>query len=195
MKTIRLMTAAVFALFVGATSLAAQETPAPGGDEEAPTHDWEFALSPTEHALGASGTVLVTRGDPTTFVVRVEELPSVDEFDVEDRDLNAFTVWIVPSRERVAESTLAGILTIDPETGVGTFEGTTELETFGIAVTATPDGAPETLTGLPVLTGIPVQAETPPTPAETPVPSPPGEVQPEAADPVPPEEPSEKQPQ
>lgn len=129
----------------------APETP----DEVASTHDWEFVLQPNDKAPDATATVMVTEGDPTnTFVVEVSGLPSVDDLDEETRDVNAYTVWIAPSRDRVQESTLAGALSVDPE-GKAIFEGTTELDTFGILILATENGAPESLGGVPVLTGIP----------------------------------------
>lgn len=130
------------------------------------THDWEFALQATQHAPNGAGVVKVTEDDTgQTLVVEVEGLPLVDELDQEDRDVNAYTVWIVPSKERVKESTLAGVVTVGPE-GTGSFESTTSLETFGIIVTATPDGAPEAISGVPVLTGIPVTSAPPAAPAE-----------------------------
>lgn len=130
------------------------------------THDWEFALQPTQHAPGGAGVVKVTEGDAgQALVVEVEGLPLIDELDQEDRDVNAYTVWIVPSKERVKESTLAGVVTVGPE-GTGAFESTTSLETFGIIVTATPDGAPEAISGVPVLTGIPVTSTPPAAPAD-----------------------------
>ncbi len=141
--------------------------PAPEAEEEVvSTHDWEFALQPTQHAPGGAGVVKVTEGDAGQgLVVEVEGLPLIDELDQEDRDVNAYTVWIVPSKERVKESTLAGVVTVGPE-GTGAFESTTSLETFGIIVTATPDGAPEAISGVPVLTGIPVTTAPPAAPAE-----------------------------
>lgn len=129
----------------------APETP----DEVASAHDWEFVLQPNEKAPDATATVMVTEGDPAnTFVVEVSGLPAVDELDEETRDVNAYTVWIAPSRDRVQESTLVGSLTVDPE-GKAIFEGTTELDTFGILILATENGAPESLSGVPILTGIP----------------------------------------
>ena len=129
----------------------APETP----DEVASTHDWEFVLQPNDKAPDATATVMVTEGDPTnTFVVEVSGLPPVDDLDEETRDVNAYTVWIAPDRNRVQESTLAGALSVDPE-GKAIFEGTTELDTFGILILATENGAPESLGGVPVLTGIP----------------------------------------
>ncbi len=134
-------------------------------EEVVSTHDWEFALQPTQHAPSGAGVVKVTEGDAgQALVVEVEGLPLIDELDQEDRDVNAYTVWIVPSKERVKESTLAGVVTVGPE-GTGAFESTTALETFGIIVTATPDGAPEAISGVPVLTGIPVTSAPPAAPA------------------------------
>ncbi len=137
----------------------AEETAEAVEDEEpvVEQHDWEFALSATESGAGASGEVQVTEGESgRTFVVEVAGLPQVDQLDQPGRDVNAYTVWVVPSKERVAEATLAGVLTADPESGEGAFEGTTPLATFGVIVTATEDGAPERIGGVPVLTGIPV---------------------------------------
>jgi len=135
-------------------------------EEVVATHDWEFALQPTEHAPGGAGVVKVTEGEAgQALLVEVEGLPLIDEFDQEDRDVNAYTVWIVPSKERVKESTLAGVVTVGPE-GTGAFESTTALETFGIIVTATPDGAPEAISGVPILTGIPVTSAPPAAPVE-----------------------------
>lgn len=165
-----------------------------------PTHDWEFALSPTEKAAGASGTVKVTNDDGAqTFVVETTGLPMVDSLDQEGKDVNAFTVWVVPSKDRVPESTLAGVLTIDPETGAGTLEATTDLTSFGVIVSATADGAPARIGGVPVLTGIPVQSQVQPEPeaGETPAsepeageaPAPEAPQTPEVPEPV--EEPAE----
>lgn len=130
--------------------------------EAVPTHDWEFALAPTEAVPAATGVVKVTEGDGgNAFVVEASGLPTVDSLDQEGRDVNAYTVWVVPSKDKVLESSLAGILTLDPEGGEGRFEGSTDREMFGIVVSATPDGAPARITGTPVLTGIPVQATVP----------------------------------
>jgi hypothetical protein len=65
-----------------------------------------------------------------------------DSLDDETRDVNAYTVWVVPGKDKVAESRMAGVLTVSPE-GTGRLEGDDGLETFGLIVTATPDGAPE----------------------------------------------------
>jgi hypothetical protein len=139
---------------------------AEAADAAQPAHDWEFALAPTEKAPGASATVMVVDGEPgSDFTVVVSGLPAVDELDAEDQDVNAYTVWIVPGKDKVNESELAGVLTVSPE-GTGRLEAQTDLETFGVIVTATPDGAPTQLSGVPVLTGIPVQADAPPEVAE-----------------------------
>ena len=131
-----------------------------------PEHDWEFALAPTEKAPGASATVMVVDGEQgSDFTVVVTGLPAVDELDAENADVNAYTVWIVPGKDKVNESELAGVLTVSPE-GTGRLEAETELETFGVIVTATPDGAPTQISGVPVLTGIPGQADAPPEAAE-----------------------------
>ncbi|MGH7566386.1 MAG: hypothetical protein ACREK2_06115, partial [Gemmatimonadota bacterium] len=187
-----LILAGAFALLASAGSLAAQEadTTAPaveppaveepavevpaaeGADEPAPVteaqpeHDWEFALAATDKAPGASATVMVVDSEQgSNFVLVANGLPVVDSFDEENRDVNAYTVWVVPGKEKVAESQLAGILTVSPE-GTGRLEAETDLKTFGVIVAATPDGAPQQIGGVPVLTGIPVQADTPPEAAE-----------------------------
>lgn len=122
------------------------------------THDWEFALAATDKAPGASATVMVDESEGgSDFVLVASGLPLVDSFDAENQDVNAYTVWVVPSKDKVAESEFAGVLTVSPE-GTGRLEAETDLETFGIVVTATADGAPERIGGVPVLTGIPVQA-------------------------------------
>src|SRR5688500_14506942 len=139
---------------------------AEAADAAQPAHDWEFALAPTEKAPGASATVMVVDGEPgSDFTLVVSGLPAVDELDAEDQDVSAYTVWIVPGKDKVNESELAGVLTVSPE-GTGRLEAQTDLETFGVIVTATPDGAPTQLSGVPVLTGIPVQADAPPEVAE-----------------------------
>ncbi|HET6362781.1 MAG TPA: hypothetical protein VFH11_12105 [Gemmatimonadota bacterium] len=127
-----------------------------------PAHDWEFALAPTEKAPGASATVMVVDEEEggSGFTIVATGLPAVDELDAENQDVNAYTVWIVPGKDKVNESELAGVLTVSPE-GTGRLEAETELETFGVIVTATPDGAPTQISGVPVLTGIPVQADAP----------------------------------
>ncbi|HEY7471859.1 MAG TPA: hypothetical protein VIE68_05875 [Gemmatimonadota bacterium] len=147
-------------LLAGAAGpLAAQEGDAATPEATAATaHDWEFALAATEKAPGASATVMVDEAeDGSHFVLVANGLPVVDSLDEENRDVNAYTVWVVPSKEKVPESEFAGVLTVSPD-GAGRLEGSTPLESFGIAITATPDGAPERISGIPVLTGIPVQA-------------------------------------
>lgn len=174
------------------------EAGAPESEAEATelTHDWEFALSPTDRAAGAGGTVRVTEDEgASAFVVVTTGLPVVDSLDQEGRDVNAYTVWVVPSKDRVPESSLAGVLTIDPESGEGTIEGTTDLATFGVIVTATADGAPERIGGVPVLTGIPVQSQAQPEPeaGEAPAPESPEVDEPAGeADPNEPEGPGEQ---
>jgi hypothetical protein len=134
--------------------------------EAQPAHDWEFALTPTEKAPGASATVMVVDEEAGSgFTIVATGLPAVDELDAENQDVNAYTVWIVPGKDKVNESELAGVLTVSPE-GSGRLEAETELESFGVIVTATPDGAPTQISGVPVLTGIPVQADAPPDVAE-----------------------------
>jgi hypothetical protein len=158
------------------TPPAPQDTAAAPGDavapvpaDEAPSHDWEFSLAATDRSPGATGNVLVTAADgENDFVVVVSGLPPVDSLDQEGRDVAAYTVWVVPSKERVQESTLSGPITVDP-TGSGRFEGSTELDTFGVIVLATAEEV-TTLSGVPVLTGIPVATATPAAepPAESP---------------------------
>lgn len=136
--------------------------PAAEQAEAEPAHDWEFALAPTEKAPGASATVMVVDEEAGSgFTIVATGLPAVDELDAENQDVNAYTVWIVPGKDKVNESEFAGVLTVSPE-GTGRLEAETELETFGVIVTATPDGAPTQISGVPVLTGIPVQADAPP---------------------------------
>jgi hypothetical protein len=131
-----------------------------------PAHDWEFALAPTEKAPGASATVMVVDEEAGSgFTIVATGLPAVDELDAENQDVNAYTVWIVPGKDKVNESELAGVLTVSPD-GTGRLEADTDLESFGVIVTATPDGAPTQISGVPVLTGIPVQADAPPDAAE-----------------------------
>ena len=145
---------------VPAANEAAADAPA-DATADAPAHDWEFALSATDKAPGASATVMVDQADQgSNFVIVANGLPEVNALDDETRDVNAYTVWVVPGKDRVAESTLAGTLSLEPD-GSGRREATTDLDTFGIIVTATPDGAPGTIGGVPVLTGIPVQADAP----------------------------------
>lgn len=165
-------------LLVAATPLAAQEAdttapaepPAavqqsaeaePAVEAEPEAHDWEFTLAATDKAPGASANVMVTEADAGSgFVLVANGLPVVDSLDQEGRDVNAYTVWVVPGKDRVAESTLAGVLSVTPE-GSGRLQGETPLETFGIIVTATADGAPQKISGVPVLTGIPVRQAAP----------------------------------
>jgi hypothetical protein len=165
-------------LLMGAGTLSAQEadTTAPPADpvaETAPTeesapaaettaaHDWEFALSATDKAPGATASVMVVDAESgSDFVLVASGLPVVDSLDEENRDVNAYTVWVVPGKDKVAESRMAGVLTVSPE-GTGRMEATTDLETFGVIVMATPDGAPEKIGGIPVLTGIPVGEAAP----------------------------------
>ncbi|HUO99973.1 MAG TPA: hypothetical protein VM737_00375 [Gemmatimonadota bacterium] len=135
-------------------------------DEAAAAHDWEFALQPTDQAESAAGTVQVTEGETENdFVLTVTALPTLESLAQEDLAVGAYTVWIVPSKEQVQQSTLAGALSVDAE-GNGTFESTTALETFGVIVTATADAAPAQISGIPVLTGIPAAAAVEETPAE-----------------------------
>lgn len=124
-------------------------------------HDWEFTLSATDKAPGASATVQVVDIEQgSDFVLVATGLPVIDSLDEENQDVNAYTVWVVPGKDKVAESELAGVLTVSPD-GTGRLEAETSLETFGVIVAATPDAAPEKISGIPVLTGIPVQAESP----------------------------------
>jgi len=144
----------------GDTAAVAAPAPADTMPPQA-THDWEFSLTATGRVTDVNGRVLVTEGDPAnTFDIEVTGLPEVDTLDEEGRDLAAYTVWIVPSKERVRESTLAGTLDVAAG-GTGRFSGQTELDSFGIIVMASAEGATE-LSGVPILTGIPVtQAEVP----------------------------------
>ncbi|HJR52960.1 MAG TPA: hypothetical protein VJ982_04515 [Gemmatimonadota bacterium] len=131
-------------------------------DQAPAAHDWEFALAPTEKAPGASATVMVVDGETgSDFTIVATGLPAVDDLDAENQDVSTYTVWVVPGKDKVNESELAGVLTISPE-GEGRLEAETDLESFGVIVTATPDGAPTQISGVPVLTGIPVQADAPP---------------------------------
>jgi hypothetical protein len=170
--------AGALVLLTGAGTLSAQDTDpaaqadpaaeAGAADQSAPAaettaaHDWEFTLSATDRAPGASATVMVVDAESgSDFVLVANGLPVVDSLDDENRDVNAYTVWVVPGKDKVAESRMAGVLSVSPE-GSGRLEANTDLETFGVIVTATPDGAPEKIGGVPVLTGIPVQADAPP---------------------------------
>ncbi|HYO46527.1 MAG TPA: hypothetical protein VEY33_07550, partial [Gemmatimonadota bacterium] len=172
--------AGAFALLASAGSLAAQEadTTAPAveapaaeapADEAAvegapaaeaqPAHDWEFALYSGD-LTQASGKVMVTENeDKNDFVVVASGLPPVDSLDQDDMDVNAYTVWIVPGRDKVIESVLAGVLLVSPDGGAH-FEGSTDLENFGVAIAATSDGAPSQIARPIVLSGIPKEAET-----------------------------------
>lgn len=169
--------AGAFLVLTGAGTLSAQEadtTALPADpaaqaptEESAPAaeataaHDWEFALSATDKAPGATASVMVVEAESgSDFVLVASGLPVVDSLDDESRDVNAYTVWVVPGKDKVAESRMAGVLTVSPE-GTGRLEATTDLETFGVIVMATPDGAPEKIGGIPVLTGIPVRADAP----------------------------------
>jgi len=175
---------------------AADAAPAADAPPEAaaPAHDWEFALSAGQAAPGAAGNVLVTEGEADNgYAVVVSGLPAVDSLDQEGRDVAAYTVWVVPSKDRVREATLAGPVTVGAD-GTGRFEGRTALDTFGILVMATPEGT-TSLSGVAVLTGIPVtQAE----PAEeTPDPvadETPDDVAPETPDEAAPETPDQETP-
>src|SRR5688500_7278078 len=112
------------------TDPAAEQADAPEA-----AHDWEFALAPTEKAPGASASVMVVDEEPgSNFTIVVTGLPAVDELDAENQDVNAYTVWIVPGKDKVGESELAGVLTVSPE-GDGRLEAQTDLETFGVIVT------------------------------------------------------------
>jgi hypothetical protein len=166
---------------------AAADEAAVGPDEEpaTPTHDWEFSLTPTGRVTDVNGRVMVTEGDAeNTYVVEIGGLPDVNTLDEEGRDLAAYTVWIVPAKDRVQESTLAGTIVAAAD-GPSRFEGTTTLDTFGVIVMASVEGATG-LSGVPILTGIPItQAEVPAAapaqdvaPAGEPVSEPAPEVQP-----------------
>lgn len=142
----------------------------PDTSEAASSHDWEFSLQPNENAADATAVVMVTEGDPeNTFVVEITGLPPVDELDTPERDVNAYTVWVAPSKEKVRESTLAGSLSVDAE-GNAKFEGSTALDAFGLLILATENGAPTALVGTPVLTGIPAEAAAEPAVAPEPEP-------------------------
>jgi hypothetical protein len=129
--------------------------------QEQAEHDWEFTLSATDKAPGASATVMVMDAEQgSDFVVVANGLPEIDALDQENQDVSAYTVWVVPGKDKVGESQLAGVLSIAPD-GTGRLEAETSLETFGLIVTATPDAAPTQIGGVPVLTGIPVDAGAP----------------------------------
>jgi hypothetical protein len=148
-----------------AAAAPAPAAPAADAAQAAPGHDWEFSLNPASRAPGASGAVEVTSGEPqNSFVVAVSGLPSVDALDAEEFDAEVYTVWIVPSKDRVPESTLAGVLVVD-ESGGGRLEGTTDLDTFGIIVAGATEESPLLRAQGAVLTGIPVSTAPP---AETP---------------------------
>jgi hypothetical protein len=162
---------------------AAPAPAAPAADtaQAAPGHDWEFSLNPASRAPGASGAVEVTSGDPqNSFVVAVSGLPEVSSLDAEEFDAEVYTVWVVPSKDRVPESTLAGVLVVD-ESGGGRFEGSTDLDTFGIIVAGATEESPLLRAQGAVLTGIPVS--TAPPPAETPAAEAPPQPAPEAPGP------------
>jgi hypothetical protein len=167
MQRITILASATLFL-AGAGSLMAQEADSAAGAaqaapvaQEQPAHDWEFTLSATDKAPGASATVMVADAESgSDFVLIATGLPVIDSLDEENRDVNAYTVWVVPGKERIAESKLVGVLTVTPD-GTGRLESRTDLENFGVIVTATPDGAPEKIGGVPVLTGIPVQQVAP----------------------------------
>jgi hypothetical protein len=158
-------------LLVGTGPLAAQEadTVAPAAQatveaapaiQEQTAHDWEFTLYSGD-LTQASGKVMVTENEgKNDFVVVASGLPPVDSLDQDERDVNAYTVWIVPGRDRIIESTLAGVLVITPD-GEGRFEGATDLEIFGVAIAATPDGAPGQIARPVVLSGIPKEEGAP----------------------------------
>lgn len=167
------VTAPLAAQEADTTAVPAAEAPvAPAGEapaaeaeapvaEEAERHDWEFTLAATDKAPGASANVMVTDAEGSSaFVLVATGLPVVDSLDQEGRDVNAYTVWVVPGKDKVSESELAGVLTVTPE-GTGRLQAETPLQTFGVIVTATPDGAPDRIGGVPVLTGIPVRPEAP----------------------------------
>jgi len=162
-------------LLMGAGSLVAQEADTTASSVEVPAaevvaegapvaqaqpeHDWEFVLYSGDLAQ-SSGKVMVTENDgKNDFVVVASGLPPVDSLDQDDMDVNAYTVWVVPSRDKVIESVLAGVLLVSPD-GSGHFEGSTDLENFGVAIAATPDGAPSQIVRPIVLSGIPKEAET-----------------------------------
>jgi len=105
----------------------AAATPAPAPPATAPTdtaqatpgHDWEFSLNPASRAPGASGAVQVTSGEPENrFVVAVSGLPPIESLDAEEFDAEVYTVWVVPAKDRVPESTLAGVLVLAVALGV-----------------------------------------------------------------------------
>lgn len=138
-----------------------------------PVHDWEFALTPDERAPAATGTVRVTEGEEENLVVvDVRGVPALDSLDQAGIDVGAYTVWIVPSKERARESTLAGALTIGAD-GSGRLESSTPLATFGVFVLASPSAAPAALMpAVRILSGIPI------------VPEPPAEEEASAAEPI-----------
>src|SRR5512134_4179202 len=103
-------------LLTGAGTLSAQDadTTAPAAATTA-AHDWEFALSATDKAPGATGSVMVVDAESgSDFVLVASGLPVVDSLDEENRDVNAYTVWVVPGKDKVAESRMAGVLTVSP---------------------------------------------------------------------------------
>lgn len=122
--------------------------------EERADHDWEFALAASQNAPGATGKVKVKNGaDANKVKVIVSDLPAPESLTPSSADDSAYTIWIVPGRDRVRESTLAGVIEVDAE-GEGVFETTTELDRFGVVVLATTE-EPTEMGGVAVLTGIP----------------------------------------
>ncbi|MDX1624140.1 MAG: hypothetical protein R3199_09170 [Gemmatimonadota bacterium] len=142
---------AMMALF--ATPLAAQEA-----EEEKPEPDRKFDLVATEDVPDAEGEVWVFDNEmgEDRVVVKVKNLPDPADFGETTTD---YTVWIVADRDKLDEARLVGTLDAD-ETGHAKFETTTPLDNFGVLVMGSEE-APETVTGVAVLTGMPANVGPP----------------------------------
>src|SRR5688500_11508653 len=91
----------------------AMEQPAADPAAAETAHDWEFALAPTEKAPGASATVMVVDGEQgSDFTIVATGLPAIDDLDAENQDVSTYTVWVVPGKDQVNESELAGVRTV-----------------------------------------------------------------------------------
>ena len=122
-----------------------------------PAHDWEFALAATDKAPGASATVMVDEAEDERFRPG-RERSSARRFLRRGESRRQRVHRLDRPQQGQGRGVQAGRRADGLAGRQGRLEAETDLETFGIVVTATPDGAPEQIGGVPVLTGIPVQA-------------------------------------
>ena len=92
----------------------------------------EYAVTGTERAAGADGTVMVERIEGGNYLVTLdlEHLPPPDRLG---SGLTTYVVWFVPEN---AQATMAGRLEYDADERTGQMRATTPLTNFDVTITA-----------------------------------------------------------